>query len=363
MTIAYTNLGLITITTGTESGLWGGYTNTNVCDLLPQAISGYGVQAMNATTDVTMTISNGAPSPGRNMYIKCTGAMSQLNNLIVPTNPKLYFIENATTGGFGITVKTAAGAGITVPNGSKMTLMCNGTDVIEAIANLTTAGVFTTLSVSGTVSGAGFTAYLASPPAIGGTLAAAGTFTTLTVNGASVPVNGVYLPSANTLGFASNTLSRATVNSTGNWDFVAPTSGIGATFNSVSGTHSMQIGDTANTKYNAGYLEIPSRGVTASYPIVLADSGKQIYYTGSAAAQTITIPANGSVAFPIGTTLMIINDASAAVTISIAITSDVLVQAGTATPSTGTRTLARYGIATAVKVTATRWFISGPGVS
>lgn len=40
-------------------------------------------------------------------------------------------------------------------------------------------GAFTTLSASSTVSGAGFSAYLASPPAIGGSAAAAGTFTTL----------------------------------------------------------------------------------------------------------------------------------------------------------------------------------------
>jgi hypothetical protein len=41
-------------------------------------------------------------------------------------------------------------------------------------------GAFTTLSASSTVSGTGFSTYLASPPAIGGTAAAAGTFTTLT---------------------------------------------------------------------------------------------------------------------------------------------------------------------------------------
>lgn len=40
-------------------------------------------------------------------------------------------------------------------------------------------GAFTTLAASSTVSGQGFTDYLASPPAIGGTAAAAGSFTTL----------------------------------------------------------------------------------------------------------------------------------------------------------------------------------------
>jgi hypothetical protein len=45
------------------------------------------------------------------------------------------------------------------------------------------AGAFTTLSASSTVSGTGFSTYLASPPAIGGTTAAAGSFTTLSASG------------------------------------------------------------------------------------------------------------------------------------------------------------------------------------
>ena len=47
-------------------------------------------------------------------------------------------------------------------------------------ATTPSTGAFTTLSASSTVSGTGFSTYLASPPAIGGTAAAAGTFTTLT---------------------------------------------------------------------------------------------------------------------------------------------------------------------------------------
>jgi len=45
-------------------------------------------------------------------------------------------------------------------------------------ATIPTTGAFTTLSASSTVSGTGFSTYLASPPAIGGTTPAAGTFTT-----------------------------------------------------------------------------------------------------------------------------------------------------------------------------------------
>lgn len=48
-------------------------------------------------------------------------------------------------------------------------------------------GAFTTLSASGTVSGTGFSTYLASPPAIGTTTPAAGKFTTLQATGAITP--------------------------------------------------------------------------------------------------------------------------------------------------------------------------------
>ena len=81
------------------------------------------------------------------------------------------------------------------------------------------AGAFTTLSASSTVSGSGFSTYLASPPAIGGTTPAAGAFTTLsassTVSGtgfstylASPPAIGGTTPAAGnftTLGATGNT--------------------------------------------------------------------------------------------------------------------------------------------------------------
>jgi hypothetical protein len=75
----------------------------------------------------------------------------------------------------------------------------------------------------------------------------------------------------------------------------------------------------------------------------------------------MTIPANSSVAYPTGTVLTFINDASAVVNVQIAITTDTLQWASGGT--TGTRTLARYGVATAVKVTSTKWVISGTGLT
>jgi hypothetical protein len=93
--------------------------------------------------------------------------------------------------------------------------------------------------------------------------------------------------------------------------------------------------------------------------LALADAGHHVYLTGSTASQSVTIPANASVAFPIGTTISIVNGAN--VTWTVPITSDTLTLAGGTT--TGTRTLAVGAVATCIKVTATAWYISGAGVS
>lgn len=112
---------------------------------------------------------------------------------------------------------------------------------------------------------------------------------------------------------------------------------------------------------NVGYLNIPQNSQSAAYTLVIGDSGKSIYHpSADTTARIWTIPANSSVAFPVGTAITFINDTSAGV-ITIAITSDTLVLAGAGT--TGSRTLAASGMATAIKMTSTRWMISGSGLT
>jgi len=109
-----------------------------------------------------------------------------------------------------------------------------------------------------------------------------------------------------------------------------------------------------------GFRGIPQNSQSAAYTLVAADAGKHIYHPSTDAnARTFTIPANSSVAFPVGTSVTFVNETSQVV--SIAITTDTLVLAGSG--STGTRSLAQYGVATAVKVTSTRWIISGTGLT
>lgn len=112
---------------------------------------------------------------------------------------------------------------------------------------------------------------------------------------------------------------------------------------------------------SVGYRGVPQNSRSAAYTLVLTDAGKHIYHpSADTTARIWTIPSNASVAFPIGTSVTFINDTSGG-TITISITSDTLVQMGTG--STGSRTLTANGIATAVKVTATRWVINGTNLS
>lgn len=106
---------------------------------------------------------------------------------------------------------------------------------------------------------------------------------------------------------------------------------------------------------SVGYLGTPQNAQVTNYTLVLADSGKQIYMAAAQAATTYTIPANSSVPFPVGTSVTFVNSSTNNMTISITTDTLTLSPAGT----TGSRTLGRYGIATAIKVTSTLWYISG----
>lgn len=151
--------------------------------------------------------------------------------------------------------------------------------------------------------------------------------------------------------------------------FTATRSGTGitqlalnATTLSLTGTTLSFTGavSTPNTSPSeVGYKGLPPNTQTANYTAVLADANKQILMTTTAGI-TATIPANASVAYPIGTQLAFTNITGGNVSIAIN-GGDSLALAGTGTG--GTRTLANNGWAVANKVAAASWIISGAGLS
>lgn len=107
------------------------------------------------------------------------------------------------------------------------------------------------------------------------------------------------------------------------------------------------------------YSNIPQNSQSAAYTTVLGDAQKHILHpTADNNARTFTIDSNANVAYPIGTAITFINQIN---TVTISITSDTLTLAGAGT--TGSRTLAANGIATAIKIASTSWIISGTGLT
>jgi len=158
--------------------------------------------------------------------------------------------------------------------------------------------------------------------------------------------------------FSLNTAAR--ISNQSNTDLLFDTNGVERFRITAAGNYvfpnSVSSGNLADA---VGYKGLPQNAQTSSYTLGLTDMGKDIYISGTTATQTITIPANASVAFPIGTVIKITNDSNQ--NWSIAITTDTLVLKGTG--STGTRTLAAFGDAVLEKKTATRWWIGGTGLT
>lgn len=113
----------------------------------------------------------------------------------------------------------------------------------------------------------------------------------------------------------------------------------------------------APTTTAIGYLGCPVNTQDAAYTTVMADAGKCIYHT-SATPHTWTIDSNANVAYPIGTIIAFVNENGGG-NVTIAITADTLRWGS----STGSRTLAADGTASALKVTSTIWRLTGNGIS
>ena len=230
--------------------------------------------------------------------------------------------------------------------------------------SIAVAGDFPTLNQSTSGTAAGLSATLAASS--GGTGVANNVASTWTISGNYATTHTV--PGAYTYTYpgATSTLAQLGANT-----FTAaqtlPAAGsiyTGTSSGSTTLTAGAAASGTAVLPFaggNIGYLEIPQNSQSTGYTAVLSDSGKHLLHpSADTTIRTFTIPANSSVVYPIGTALTFINQASAGV-LTIAITSDIMRLAGAGT--TGSRTLAANGIATAIKLTSTEWIISGTGLT
>jgi hypothetical protein len=390
------NLRLKEIATGDESGTWGTSTNTNL-ELVTDGFS-YGTKEIAADANETFTMPDATADATRSLYLKFTSAVSLTATREITLGPntvsKTWIIENATTGSQIITIKQGSGATVDVANGSKVMVVTDGAGAGAAVFNANpteVGGTVTSVGGTGTVNGITLTGTVTSsgnltlggtlanvdltsqvtgtlPIANGGTGSTSTTYVDLTTNvTGTLPVanGGTGITSfgsgvADFLGTPSSAnLATAVTDETGSGALVfatSPTLVTPALGTPSSGTLSSCTVDGTDS---VGFRNIPQNSKSAAYTLVLADAGKHIFHPAADnTARTFTIPANASVAYPVGTVITFINMAVADVTIAITTDTLTLSDAGT----TGSRTLATNGSATCIKITSTQWLISGSGL-
>lgn len=131
------SLRLEIIGTGEQDGTWGTTTNTNIGTLLEQAITGVtNVPMIDA--DYTLSNYNGVSDESRNAVLLVTGTNAAIRKVIAPLAEKIYLVQNATSGGYAITIGASSGTSATVNNGSTAIVYCDGTNFYTATLGLTT---------------------------------------------------------------------------------------------------------------------------------------------------------------------------------------------------------------------------------
>lgn len=149
MPTSYTSvLKLALPVTGELSGTWGDVVNQNITAMVEQAITG--IATINTWTGAshTLTVANGVTSESRCAILECSGTPGAAAEVICPTAPKIYIVKNLVVGGYAVTLKTAAGTGIIIPNGKTVWVYCDGTNVVQADDYLSSLTLGTPLTVS-----------------------------------------------------------------------------------------------------------------------------------------------------------------------------------------------------------------------
>lgn len=121
--------------TGENSGTWGTKLSTLINEVIEEAIAGVASVAMS-DANYTLTTANGSTDEARRAVIQLTGTLTASRNVVCPTAQKLYMVYNNTSGSQSIVFKTSAGSGVTVPNGKKRLVYCDGTNVVDFLTDL-----------------------------------------------------------------------------------------------------------------------------------------------------------------------------------------------------------------------------------
>jgi hypothetical protein len=307
-----TNLKIELIGTGEQAGTWGTTTNSNLGTALEQAIVGKADVTMSSTT-ITLTLTNSnAAQDARAIYLNLTGSPGGAAVLEVPAIEKPYIVKNGSDQ--QVTIKVSGQTGVPIPTLKTALVYNNGTDVVTAVDHIPSLTLGAALPIASGGTGSTSTTFVDLTTNVTGTLPVANGGTGITSFGTGV---------ATFLGTPSSAnLAAAVTDETGTGALVfanTPTLESPVLGTPTSGQLSACTVDGTDA---VGFRNTPVNSQSADYTLVLADSGKTILHpVADDNARTFTIPANSSVAYPVGTVISFVNLQN---TVTIAITTDTM---------------------------------------
>jgi len=131
------DLKLEIITTGEKAGQWGGITNTNL-QILEQGSSGV-LDVDMAAASVTLLLTDGATSNGKNAYLRLHGTLAGDRTITMPSGSgvtRVWVMKDDTVRGTSnrtLGVLTASGTTTQIPPGATVLCRSNGTETVMTI--------------------------------------------------------------------------------------------------------------------------------------------------------------------------------------------------------------------------------------
>jgi len=131
------DLKLEIITTGEKAGQWGGITNTNL-QILEQGSSGV-LDVDMASASVTLLLTDGATSNGKNAYLRLHGTLAGDRTITMPSGAgvtRVWVMKDDTVRGTSnrtLGVLTASGTTTQIPPGATVLCRSNGTETVMTI--------------------------------------------------------------------------------------------------------------------------------------------------------------------------------------------------------------------------------------
>jgi len=215
MASTYTNrLGLEKQTDGENPNSWGTILNTNVIDLIDDAIAGYEIVSVSGT-GITLTDNNGSSDQSRNAALEFAGTLTANVTITVPAEEKTYFVRENTSGSFAVQMKTLGGTALTLTQGQNTFVACNGTSIYRLDVP-TSVDSFT----ANTLTATSITTSILDATDINSTNVSATTVNTSTVSATTINTSTVSATTINT-----STVSATVLNTDGTATFSGPVIG------------------------------------------------------------------------------------------------------------------------------------------